>query len=422
MAEIEIRAFQGQGATFTATINRSGFAGTETLTASVYRGDTQAALLTITPVWNTGTDQTTPPRLVDFPFTGPQLSALAPGAYAILLGLADNTAAFAKGILEVYPAPGGTPPPFERSLASVARAQSMLPELRQDQIDYLPSALRAATRAIETYCGGPWVLTTYDKIIRPKAGLPQVRLNTRKAVDVQRVAVDVVCGCLVSNASVGIGAASLQATIAAPGSLQVKSLAFKVTTNGAVASQSLALANYATFNDLAAGINGLGNGWAATAGSGRVGTIACTEAFGTPTARSVLDGPIWVHTHSDPLGWQWVNPEQGIVEINEPIPGGFLVPNPRVERSDSRYWGIRFTWRAGYAVQQADIDLGYEPVPDDLQDATIMTAKAVIEAGPMAGPVKSQTVKDRSYVLKDMHAVIPDAAKDILAGYQYAIF
>lgn len=418
MAEFLWRGFQGQAETFQNTLNASDFAGTEGLIASVYLGDTQAAILTLAPAWDVSSAQTTPPTKINTAITAAQFSSLAPGSYAVLMGLASNNAALQKGILTVYPGPGGTAPLFERALATPALAQDILPELTQDQIDWLPFALRSATRAIETYCGRPLVMDSYDHIMRPKGGVTRFRLRAKPLVEISRVAADVISGCIVSNNSTGLSSATMQTITMAPNSLQIKSLVFS-TQGPSPTTASILLSSLganALFSDLATAINLLGNGWGATTNSPGAG-IELTDAFGTPGTRGILNENPWIHTHSNKLAWWWDNPDQGFIEVNEPIPGGYLIQNPKKEKSDTRYWGIRFTYRAGFAVSQADIALGYYPVPEDLAAATAMTAYALIESAPMAGPVQTQAVKDRSYTLKDAHHVIPDAAKDMLSRY-----
>ena len=380
--------------------------------------------MTLTPTWDTSVNRTAPPTLINTPVTGAQFSSLAPGSYSVLLGLLSGQAALSKGLLTVYPAPGGTAPLFERALATPSLAQDILPELSQDEIDWLPFALRAATRAMETYCGQPLVMDTYDHIMRPRGSI-RFRLKAKPIVEVSRVASDVIAGCLVTNNTSGLSSAGMQVITTGPNLLQIKSLTFSTQGNGtATGPQTILLSSLgvnAQFTDLATAINALGNGWSATTTApGSMKSLS--DAFGTPGVRGCNNETPWIHTHSNILGWWYDNPEQGWIEVNEPIPGGFLIKNPRVERTDTRYWGIRFTYRAGYAVSQADIALGYFPVPEDLAAGACYTAYSLIQSAPMAGPVGSQTVKDRSYTLKEAHEIIPPAVRDMLSAGKYMAF
>lgn len=420
MPEFEVRAFQGLGATFIVTLSAPVFQGTEPLVARVGRGDTAPPLLTITPTWVPGQTSGKFQQLY-LPFTATDLSTLAPESYSVLISLVDSSAALSTGLLEVYASPNGSPPPYYRSLVSPARTQGALPELSQQQLDTLGFSLVAATRAIETYVRRPLVMDSYDHIIRPN-GRFRLQLKTRPAFDLTRVNTDVVPGVTVRNNGTGLlSGAYMQTLVADPRSMQITELNFMTVSNGLGTSQSLVMSNYATMGDLATAINGLGHGWVATTQPPLAG-LPVFDAFGTPGTQNCLNQDIWIHTHDVPLGQFWLNSDQGWVEINEPIPGGFLIPNPRVERTDTRYWGIRFTYRAGYAVTQTDIDNNYTPVPEDLQQACIATAYNMIELTPFAGPVKSQSVKDRSYVLKDAHSVIPESFRVVLARYMDVVF
>lgn len=420
MPEFEIRAFQGLGATFVITLSAPVFLGSEVLVARVGRGDTFAPLLTVAPTWVPGQ---TPGAFqhVYLPFSAADLALLTPDSYSVLISQLDSTSALATGLLEVYAAPSGLPPPYYRSLATPAKAQSALPELSRQQIDTLGFNLVAATHTIETYVNRPLVLDSYDHFIRPN-GRFRLKLRTKPVVELTRVNTDVVPGVTVKNNGTGLlSNATMTTIVASPKSMQITSLIFTTTSAGVATPQTLTMSNYKTMADLQSAINALGNGWVASTQPPLAG-LPVADAFGTPGVQNCLNQDIWIHTHDMPLGQFWLEPAQGWVEINEPIPGGFLIPNPRVERTDTRYWGVRFTYRAGYAVDQADIDLGYYPVPEDLQQCCIATAYNLIELTPFAGPVQSQTVKDRSYVLKVAHSVIPEAFRVVLAKYIDVVF
>lgn len=420
MPEFEVRAFQGLGATFTVTLSAAVFEGDEVLTARVGRGDTASPLLTVTPTW-VPNQPTGKYQQVYLPFSADELALLDPESYSVLISEADSSAALATGLLEVYASPGGRPPPYYRSLVSPARAMSSLPELSQQQLDALPFSLVAATRAIETYVRRPLVMDNYDHIIRPNGGF-KMRLRTRPAFDLTRVNTDVVPGVIVRNNGTGLlSGAYMQTLVQDPRSMQITELGFMTVSGGQGTEQSLVMSDYDTMGELATAINGLGHGWIASTQPPLAG-LPVFDAFGTPGTQNCLNQDIWIHTHDVPLGQFWLNSDQGWVEINEPIPGGFLIPNPRVERTDTRYWGIRFTYRAGYAVDQTDIDHSYTPVPEDLQACCIATAYNLIELTPFAGPIQSQTVKDRSYTLKTAHSVIPEAFRVVLARYMDVCF
>lgn len=419
MPEFQWRAFQGQGETWTNTLNISGFAGTEPLTASIYKGNTQAAVLTVTPAWNTSVNQTTPPTLIDTSITGVQFNAMIPGAYFVLIGVADGSAALQKGFLDLYPAPGGTPPLFERALTTPAQLQAIFPSMSQDEIDYLPFAIRAATRHIETYCQHPLVLDSYDHVIRPSNSI-RLRLRSRPVVEVSRVA-STLSSALMMSYGGSAQMASVRTATASPTSMAIVALTFSATDAGVTTSTTINVTTYPTFDLLAAAINALGGGWSATVAP-MMGSWPTSEAFGTPGTRGAIREQLDLTVYSQPLGQFWIDADRGWLEVNESVPGGFLVPNPRVERYDTRRFGVRCSYRAGYATTVADVALGCYPVPEDLEVATAITARSIAQADLIAGPVKTQSVKDRSYTLKDSYEIIPDAAKSMLASYIDVVF
>lgn len=417
MAEFEARAIQGNAAAATLTLTAGSFQGTETLTAAIGVGDNQAAVLTVTPTWTTGQTTGSYSR-VDFAVTSTQTSALPWGVYNVQVGISDGSAPLAYGWLTIYPGPGGEGVPFWRSLCSPATAVAYLPSLTQDQRDILPHALAAATRAVEGYCRRPLVLDSYDHFVRPENSV-RLRLRSRPVVELTRCASGLQSAIQVTNGTAT--AATVNFVLSGPKSLGVSSLVFISTSGGVATTQTLALASYGTLDLLAAAINALGNGWSAATPNAQVGDIASAEIIGTVGARDARYGQVDLLIHTQPLSTYWLDPDRGFVEVAGGFSGNGLVGNPRLERFDTRRYGVRCTYRAGYAYLQADSDLGYFTVPEDLAMATAMTAQSILESAPLAGPVESQHIKDRSYVLKADHSLIPDAARVILARYVEAV-
>ena len=413
MPEFEIRAIQGQAVAATITLDAGAFVGTESLKAAVGVGDNQDAILSLTPTWTAGQTSGAYTQ-VDLALTDAQTLALPWGVYNVQIGLDDETAALAYGWLTIYPGPGGEGAPQWRSLASPALAVAYLPNITLDQQDILPHALAAATRSIEGYCRRPLVLDSYDHFIRPQNS-NRLRLKTRPVVELTRCSSGLKTAVQVQNTSAT--SATVNAVLSGPDSLGVSSLVFTSVVSGVSTVQTIVLASYATLTLLAAAINGLGNGWSATVPDSSDGATASSEIIGTVGARDARWSPAFLCVSDSPLSDYWLDPEQGVIEINQGFAGGGLVGNPRLERLDTRRLGIRVTYRAGYAYLKADTDLGYPVVPEDLAAACVMTASAILEAAATVGPVKSQTVNDRSYTLGDVRADIPDEAKLILARY-----
>ena len=409
--DLELRAIQGEATAYTLTLT-APFNGTETLSLSVGVGDDQAAITTLTPTWTAG--QTTGAYTdVDASINSATSASLAWGVYDVGLTVGTGTVSAVKGTLTVYPGAGGTSRPFQRLLASPAQARSYLPSLTRDQYDTMSVALLAATRAVEAYCQRPLVLDSYDHFVRPNNS-NKIRLRSRPVVELTRCASGQQAAFWVQNTTADM--ATVNQVLTAPNSLLPTSLVFKSTVSGTTTTQTLTVGSYATISSLVTAINALGNGWAATAYS-PVSSYPTSELFASVGARDARYGRPEFYVSEKPLDSYWLDNDRGVIEINQGVTGYFLVPNPRIEQRDTRLWGIRCTYRAGYAYLKADSDRGYYTVPEDLAAATIMTAQAILESTPTLGPVKSQSVKDRSYVLRDSIDVIPDVAKSILVRY-----
>jgi hypothetical protein len=410
------RAFQGQDMGETVSLDPAaagGFDGTELLTGRLSLGDWQSPpVLTFTPTWNPD-----PSHLkIDSILLGALTSALYPGSYNVTLARDGTGAALAYGLLELYPNTGGAQAPWQISLASVSRAQSILPELSQNAIDALPWALASATKTIENYVGRALALRTFDEIIRPNNSI-KLRLRTKPVAQVSRLNANAVKPLRITN-----GGPAQMATVAMttldPKLLQITTLVFTSVLAGVATTQTLVVGSYPTFNALAAAINALGNGWSATLDPNH-GAYPTADAFGFPGAVGATNGRYAeILTHDWPLSDWWLDANQGVIELNEPIPHGYVVRSTLRERSDSRYWGVRCTYRAGYAILDSDLAQGFPAVPTDLEGATIATAQNIIESTPLVGPLMSQAVKDRSYTLKNELSAIPSTALSMLSAYQ----
>ncbi len=410
MPEFEVRAIQGQAVAATITLDAE-FVGTETLAAAIGVGDGQAARLSLAPTWASGQTANAYTQL-DLELTAAQTLALPWGVYNVQVALDDDTAALAYGWLTIYPGPGGTGTPYWRSLASPAIAAAYLPDLSRDHQDILPHALAAATRIIEGYCQRPLVLDSYDHFARAENS-NRIRLRARPVVELTRCSSGTASAIEVRNATAT--AATVNATRTNQKAMGITTLVFASTVSGTTTSQSITVASYGTIALLAAAINALGNGWSAAVRGG-FGDYGSSELFGSPGARDAAGGVVELLVGSQPLRSCWLDPDSGVVEVNESFGGNGTAWGPR-GRGDSRNSGIRCTYRAGYAYLKADTDLGYYPVPEDLEAACVMTASAILESSATVGPVKSQTVKDRHYELSDVKTDIPDEAKLILARY-----
>ena len=103
----------GTGAQWTLTVTGEDsnpittYLGSEVLTGSIRPGRAVAPVATLAPIWKDATH-----GLVSVPVPGLATAALAAGSYLVSVGLADSSADFFEGLLEVGYAPGdGHAPP-----------------------------------------------------------------------------------------------------------------------------------------------------------------------------------------------------------------------------------------------------------------------------------------------------------------------
>lgn len=84
-----------------------------------------------------------------------------------------------------------------------------------------------------------------------------------------------------------------------------------------------------------------------------------------------------------------LNDARGTIELTENLPSAFRYADRAwgagygwswSAANEPRNAGVRAIYRAGYAVQSADLAAGYQPVPDDLQRLTLMAVQAGLEA------------------------------------------
>ena len=175
------RAWQGNDAVFTATLSSSAaFTGSETMTTKLTRGDTQAALATLTTTWADFTAKT-----INITLAGSASTLLPPDSYMLIVSQTGSTATYEVGVLQLFPNAGGAG--GIRALCTVPQALMMAPELLsyQAHFDQLPMTLEQATTAIENYVGRKLLMTSFDRLYSPPfAGNREIRLDSRPIIDI----------------------------------------------------------------------------------------------------------------------------------------------------------------------------------------------------------------------------------------------
>jgi hypothetical protein len=388
------------------------YAGTELLACVVWAGADQSAAANLTPTWVSG-----PLGTVKVLLSGAVTATVLAGLYEVSVQLADGSEMLWVGFLDLSPAAGTA---TYRSLAKLSDVQALLPDLfgNPHALDALPVALEAATRAIETYCRRLLVLTSFDRIYRP-ARTRKIQLHTWPVPILSRIKTDLAVVASITCSNTINQVATVQMTATGPHTNALATLTFSRIASGVPSTT--------TVGGLVSAINALGGGWAATVAA-PFASWPVSELNANPGTFGGLDG-LDLQAFTRDISRYNLDPINGVIELTENRPQAFRYADHSfgfgygfgyAGASDPRYAGVRVQYRGGYAVSSGDVALGYQPVPADLRTACVMTAQAILEGVPAAGPVSEQAVKDRSYKLKDDHQIIPMSARIILGRYENA--
>jgi hypothetical protein len=187
-------------------------------------------------------------------------------------------------------------------------------------------AIRAASMAIERYCKRVFALTNHDEV-HHAGQFGTVFLNNFPVTQITRVFNHHVLAFTPSNS----------VAVAANFNTTPESLLLTATANGATTTSTLDYATYPTLTALAAAVNGLGNGWAAS----------------IPTNPTNLGA----YSSADLVANQWGEQGRGIAMWMEKkgrhfrydAKGGII--QTQFHRSEP----LRFQYQAGFAVIPEDI-------------------------------------------------------------------
>lgn len=277
------------------------------------------------------------------------------------------------------------------------------------------------------------MLTTFDKLYRP-GRTRRIYLETWPVATVTSVTTDLISTMNVTNAAtngvsiatVSMGRAGIWNQPYVP-----TSLTFTTVASGVPTVQVLQFADYATVQALSVAIGQLGNGWSVITNPGGYGPM---QVMNWPPSRlffamgtfGAIGAQVQILAYLNDLTLYDVHSERGYIELNENIAEAYRYADRAYGQgfgwswssaTESRNANVRVQYRAGYAVAQADVAAGYEPVQDDLKMACVLTAQAILATAPMVGEVQSQSVDGRSYTLRQDASIIPKSARVLCNGY-----
>lgn len=398
------------------------FTGTETLTINL--APTQGAPITVSQsaTWaNAGTGT------VNFVLTAANSKLLSAGQVyqgeVICTPSASDPTCICWFTLTSIPS-AGSGGLLIRSLVELDEAINLLSFLSTQQQDMLGDALESATTALEALCRRTLVLTTFDRLYRPG--------RTRKIyLDAWPVAIMTAplswgldYAGTITNASKANQTASVSMTPASATSNAVTSITLNSTASGVVAAPIvLSLATYTTFSSLLTAVSAAGNGWQGSAPSGQYNLYATSRLNYKAGPAGAIGNQIQLQLYNTDLCDYEVDTQRGVIELTQNFPEAFRYADRSFGMGYGFAWSgssepsnsnVRAQYRAGYAINQADIDLGYPAVPSTLRRACLYTACAILQGAPLAGPVQSQSVTGRSYTLRSDASVVPHEARVLL--------
>lgn len=307
-------------------------------------------------------------------------------------------------------------PGSPRDLVAMADVQTALPRLKPSQLADVPAIVTAVSVAFEGLCRRPLALQDFDRVYRPGRAR-KIYLDTWPVVSC-RLRTDLVVALSIANTDATTNqVATVQKT-------PTKLLLTRIASGAAPIVAALTLADSATVTALAAAVGALGGGWSAAVASG-MGPWAVSELNDDRETVGALLQAAELRVYARDINRWALDPARGIVELTENRPQEFRYPDRAYGNgygwawsaaAEPRHAGVRATYRAGYAVLPWDLGEGYEPVPEPIRRAAIMSVQATLDATP-APAIESETAGAYSYRLASAPAVIPDAAARLLGPY-----
>lgn len=402
------------------------FSAQNTLSCELFYGDDS-----VLPVYPQAAWTDAPNAKYVVTISGPQTSLLLPGNYTLVVSAAglNQDPAILEIPFIVQPAPAGVG--TLRALATPADFWAFVPD--QTGNPAVAQALASATKAIEALCRRALVLTSFDKLYRP-GRTRRIYLETWPIAIVTSVTTDLVSAMNITNAAtngvsiatVSMGRAGIWNQPYVP-----TSLTFTTVASGLPTVQTLQFANYPTVQALANAISLLGNGWSVITNPGGYGPMQVmnwppSRLFYTMGQFGAINAQVPILAYITDLTLYDVHPELGYIELTQNVAEAYRYADRSYGQgfgwswssaSEPRNANVRVQYRAGYAVAQADVAAGYEPVQDDLKMACVLTAQAILATAPMVGEVLSQSVDGRAYKLREDSSIVPKSARPLLNRY-----
>ncbi len=278
----------------------------------------------------------------------------------------------------------------------------------------LPGAISAASRAIRRYLARDIVLTTYDECYDGNGYSTLILRQYPLVCPLARLATGPTTVLTVANtdrATNQRAGAALTTTGDADAGLTVTGITLTRTTSGVVLTDALTLfSDYPTVQAVADHVNTLGNGWSATvaAGYGLWGTAELRAIQGSSNA--LTSGGAAFRVHTTDLSNFTVNERSGVVTLGS----GYYSYDPGFAAMG---FGINSVFLVGRQNVRVQYTAGYATIPEDLQQACLVTVQDWLTRLATNNQFKSETADGWSYTLPDkLYGLSADALSILKSG------
>jgi hypothetical protein len=414
-----------QGATLTRALqgyNEDGtipntFLDSDTLTGTVFLAPSTVAVVSFTPTWfNAGFCQ------VIVNLTDAQTASLSSDTQYNLQVFATRsgvTYCTHWVYLQVDIAAGSqvyTGPPDLITLEYAASALAIFP-LTPAQFDFLPAAISAASAAIRRWCGDRvFTRMTFVKDFAVIQG--QIRLDQFPVNQVIRAQTQPVTAMTVVNQSSSVQTAQVLFTYTGTswGVQVVTGLTLNWVSNGTPATASVPYTSNMTLNGLVTAINAVGSGWSAQAPA--YGAWPVTELIGGFIGKGATGGGAQLTIFSVDMTGALFFPDNGqlvgMVNVGQQFPA-------TIGPSWGPDWPIWDYPTQGGGIVRVTYNAGFQPIPDDIQEATAEAAKMILVRLLIDPYLQSEQAAHYSYTnafLLWMWRGLPQWVKDIISLYR----
>lgn len=322
-------------------------------------------------------------------------------------------------------------------LVTLAQVQTALPNLNSAQLADMPAIITAVSRALKQECGRHLALTSFDKVYRP-GRTRVIHLDTWPVAQgtLTRLKCDLVVALAIQNTDSTTNQAAtvlMTPTNPPPNPGPPATLVLNRLASGTWIPNTFTLSNYTTLAQLVTAISALGGGWVCQVGNNlgpatmvQIQQLSPTEINYDGGATGALQSQCELRWYSRDITRYVLHDDTGIIELTENRPEAFRYGDRAYgigygwswsAAAEPRHAGVRAIYRAGYAVQPADVAAGYLPVPPDLQRATIMAIQACLEATAAPDRQKETAGKFSYEKVAGGPLVITNSVKMLLGPY-----